>query len=653
MTVEEATLVEDILEESLEGAIDEAGDLSISADEMLSVVINAHEDPKSYIETFLVIKTKDKRLVRLKLNATQRRILDKILELRAAGEPVRLIILKARQEGVSTFIQALYFMFAVTTPNIEVWTLAHDRESSGNLLLMSKLYLDRLPEAVTPMTSGRDKKRLVFENPDHEMRKRPETAGLLSRIYIDQAKNANAGRSTTITMLHISEEAFWGPEGPNTKLSLFQAVPTLPGTMIIRETTANGIGDQAEFHKEWTENYGMPGAKWVCLFFGFHEHEEYRLPVPDELKDADGRLILRLDPDGQMREEDLRAGAVARAFGTDEPYPLDDEQLYWRRVVLEEKCGNDVGRFMQEYPCTPDEAFKTSGRPWFTRAGLEAVAKSIREPIAKGVFVHERPEAWRDTTDQGLWRTDFFHPDWYRRGHMPSWVDDSQGEWWIWRLPEPGREYIMAIDTAEGKVDGDKSAIEIFARDTLEQVAEFNGHLDPDLVAHQAAMAGFFYNDAWSIPEVNNTGYGFMSTFVNLYRRIYFRKDPDAALGARQKYQYGFRTNPVTRPIITLRAQAYIRELPMNGYPKIRSRRLFNEMQSFQKDKLGYPRAMAKGTQDDLVICFCLVLEEAERRPVRVTPEKRQLTLADDKSFQEHQARMRGRRGASGRARYF
>lgn len=645
--------VVETLEDYLEGAHEAVEQRALTEAELIDILLNAPDDPQPFMENFLVIKTEDSEIVRFRLNRTQQRILAKIRELRAAGQPVRIMVLKARREGVSTLTQGLYFTLTVTNQNIEAWTLAHDRETSGLMLGMAKLFLDRLPEQITPMTSSRDKKRIVFENPDDKARKNPLTAGLGSKLYIDQAKNANAGRGARITLLHISEEAFWGNDGPTTKLALMQSVPRRANTIVIRESTANGMGDAAEFEADWTASYGNPKAKWVCLFFGWHEHDEYRMEVPSELKGEDGRLILIPDPDGEMREEDLRNGYVAQSFDTGGTVPITDEQLYWRRWCIEVNCRNSIDKFMQEYPCNPNEAFQTSGRPWFTRAGLEAISKSVCDPKAIGTFENPRPESWRDTPDK-LWRTEHFDREWYRRGHMPAWVDDDTGDWWLWRLPEPGREYIVAVDTAEGGTDGDRAAIGVWAADTAEQVAEYNGYLDADLLAHQAAMACLFYNEAFCIPEVNNTGYGFIEVFKKLYGKIYFRKDPDAPIGqSSAKYRYGFKTDDITRRIITGYAQAYVREIPLNGWPQIRSRRLYNEMRTFQKDKSGTPRAIGKKSHDDLVIMFCLFLEELTRRPRRVTKETRELTLLDDKSFQEHMHRMRAGRNKTGRARYF
>ena len=67
------------------------------------------ENPLDYIENFLYIKTKDQQLTPLELNAAQKIIYRKINDIKQRGKPIRIIILKARQEGVSTLCEALIF----------------------------------------------------------------------------------------------------------------------------------------------------------------------------------------------------------------------------------------------------------------------------------------------------------------------------------------------------------------------------------------------------------------------------------------------------------------------------------------------------------------------------------------------------------------
>ena len=89
---------------------------------------------KKYIEKCLYIKTKDSKLKLLTLNEPQKRIYNVIAEMRNQNKPIRLIILKARQQGASTITSAIIFKKTVTSFNVNVPLLAHDIESTNKLI---------------------------------------------------------------------------------------------------------------------------------------------------------------------------------------------------------------------------------------------------------------------------------------------------------------------------------------------------------------------------------------------------------------------------------------------------------------------------------------------------------------------------------------
>lgn len=616
----------------------------LTVEQKMSLAWHIWEAPEEYIRRFFYIQGQDREfssgpssLMRLEPNRTQLELIKAFKKAVAEDRPVRIMVLKARQEGVSTITEALGAALAMNNPDFSMWVIAQDRSSSENLFAMTERYIDNLDPAIKPMIANRDRKRIRFNNPDKEARY--AYPGLDSRIYVDQAKNVTAGRSATIHFLHISERAFWGRDGRKTLTSLLQAVPATPRTVVVQETTANGVDDPAGFYEDWWKHYGRDGSEWTCLFFPWFIDERYRMPVPDHLKGQDGRLVLRPDPDGTMREDRLRAGMeYVSVDGTVEIVPIDDEQLYWRRWAINERCHGDVFVFMQEFPATPHEAFRQSGNPWWDRAGMERISQQIVPPKAKGVL---------QVRSLGSGRV---RPDRFDKARVASGsaqielVPDEAGPWWIFEEPRPGRTYLVGIDVAEGGSGGDASAIEVFDADGLVQVAEFSGQMDVDTLAHQAAMACWLYNKAFAIPEVNGPGMAFMQEFTKLWNRLYYRIDYDSIEEISGQVRFGFRTTSVTRPVITMRGQAYVRE----GLVTVRSSRLFAEMQSFVRDARGVPRAAGKG-HDDLVMAFLFVLELAEQRPVQSQKPPRGVTLEDDAYF----AARRGRRASRKKARFF
>jgi hypothetical protein len=156
-------------------------------------------------------------------------------------------------------------------------------------------------------------------------------ASLDSGYSVGTAGTKAAGRSRTLQLFHGSEVAFW-PNAASHFAGVLQAVPDLPETEIILESTANGIG--GEFHERWQMAEAGIGD-YQAIFVPWFWSEEYARPV-----DAD----FILDDD----EEEYAA-----------LHGLSMEQMAWRRAKIHEL--KDPMLFRQEYPSTAAEAFQLTG----------------------------------------------------------------------------------------------------------------------------------------------------------------------------------------------------------------------------------------------------------------------------------------------------
>ena len=226
-----------------------------------------------YIQENLKIQDKTGALVPLAFNPSQLRLYKEIRRQQKAGQPVRVIILKARQIGFSTAVAALFYQRAATTPNVNAMIVAHKADASTNIFNKTKLFWECSPLRVRPMKKACNAKALLFENPTNKTEEKAKNPGLRSKIQIETAGNKDAGRSATIHLLHLSELAYW-PYAELTMASLLQAVPNLPETMVVIESTANGVG--GVFYKEWQR--AIKGESvFTPLFFPWWSHEEYQI----------------------------------------------------------------------------------------------------------------------------------------------------------------------------------------------------------------------------------------------------------------------------------------------------------------------------------------------------------------------------------------
>jgi hypothetical protein len=318
-------------------------------------------DPLKYIETFLKIKTKDSRIIPLKLNEPQKKLYREIEKQRAENKPVRQIILKARQMGFSTLTEALIFHNTATRFNVNSLIVAHRDDSTVNLFKMSKLFFDELPHPLKPMVMNSNAYELNFENPTRDPAEKKARPGLRSRIRCVTAGGGGIARGDTLMNVHISEFAFWTGDKKATLSGIMQAVPAIPGTMVIIESTANGF---EEFQKMWSA--AEKGENdFVPVFFAWYEMPDYRMPVPPGTKWTKEELELK------------------------ERHKLDDEQLSWRRWCIKNNCGGDEKIFRQEYPSNPDEAFIVSGESVFDNEVIIKLRDRAPKPEKVGEFTYK------------------------------------------------------------------------------------------------------------------------------------------------------------------------------------------------------------------------------------------------------------------------
>ena len=281
------------------------------------------DDFEFYARNCLKIRTKHEGLQSFILNDAQIYIHGRLEQQIVDTGKVRAIILKGRQQGVSTQVGGRFIQKTTHNKGVRAFILTHDGESTNALFEMTDRFYNNLPQQVKPVTSKANAKELHFELLD-------------SGYKIGTAGNKAVGRGQTIQYFHGSEVAFWMNASEHTK-GIMQAVPDAPGTEVIWESTANGVGNF--FHEQWKlAEKGL--SEFQAIFVPWFWQSEYRKKLPDTFTSTD--------------DEDLLKDA----------YKLDDEQLFWRRMKVSELTtdGVDGNRaFKQEYPMNAAEAFQVSG----------------------------------------------------------------------------------------------------------------------------------------------------------------------------------------------------------------------------------------------------------------------------------------------------
>jgi hypothetical protein len=192
----------------------------------------------------------------------------------------------------------------------------------------------------------------------------------------------------------------------------------------------------------------------------------------------------------------------------------------------------------------------------------------------------------------------------------PKWVSGVEQEYWIWKQPEEGHQYIMGVDVARG--DGlDASTIVIIDFTTMEQVMEYQGKVQPDLLGEIVYEYGNLY-EAYTVVDI--TGGMGVSTVLKLleldYKFLHYDEPRGKILNSKKgQLEHhskdskipGFNANGVRLPMI-----AHLEYMIRTDGIKIRSRRTTSEMKTFIY-KNGRPDHM-EGYHDDLLMAFAMPL---------------------------------------------
>lgn len=304
-----------------------------------------------YATRCLRIRAKDGSIQSFTLNAAQTYLHSRLEAQREATGKVRALVLKGRQQGISTYVGGRYYHKVSHNRGLRCFILTHEQDATNNLFGMVDRYHQHVPSLVKPSTGASNAKELYFDR-------------LESGYAVGTAGAKATGRSQTVQLFHGSEVAFW-PNAPTHFAGVVQAIPDLPGTEVILESTANGVG--GEFHERWQQAEKGIGD-YIAIFIPWFWQDEYRRDVP-----------AGFELDDEERE-------YQAAYG------LDIEQMVWRRNKIAEL--KDPLLFKQEYPATAAEAFQSTGHDSYIPASLVLKArKNTVEP--SGLLVVGYDPAWK------------------------------------------------------------------------------------------------------------------------------------------------------------------------------------------------------------------------------------------------------------------
>jgi hypothetical protein len=532
-----------------------------------------------------------KQILPFKFNNPQK-ILNNIAEKqRKERGYVRIILDKARRFGGSTYIEGRGYWSTSLWFNRNAFVLAHEEDSTDTLFGMARLFHERNP--IAPSTKYSSKKELIFDN--------KAGTGLKSEYSLACARNTAAGRSQGLHFLHVSELSFFPDNADELLDGLLSCLPANPkDTEVYLESTGNGFGNrfQRDCYDSYAEGrfpyysedgivyaWSRPGSDWVLVLIPWFASEKYRREFDTE-KDREefqARISRKVFHKDLMSWEDSEeTKLLARVPG------LTLEQLHWRQWTIENTFKGRVEKFRQEFPSTVFESFLATGSNVFSADLCDILEKNCTPELLAGEVVE--------------------------RSGAPKVRPAVGGAFRLWSKPDHDKVYFLTVDTAGGIPKGmetkqhepDPSCVDVWDHDSGEQIAQWHGHIDYDLIGELTQRIGGMFchhtpdRNGGAIVELpiacverNNHGHTAIADLKRARYPLYEHK-PD---------QPGWDTNSATKPkmIDGLANQA------RDGGVQIRCKETVAEMRTYV-EKGGHFNAET-GCHDERVMTAAMAAE--------------------------------------------
>lgn len=558
--------------------------------------------------------------VLFKLTRPQRRFVARLEELRLAGKPIRIILLKARQWGGSTVSQLyMAWLMLVHKVGLNSLIIAHQGTATDEIKDMFDRMIKRYPVGLLyelgasydnnePKMVAVGKSGAIFRVPQRNC-----------KVKLGTAERPDSCRGGDYNLVHCSEVGIWkktdGKSPEDIVRSACSGILLEPYTMIVYESTANGTGNF--FQREY-DAAKRGQSQFEAMFVSWFDIEKYSMPIDDLVAFAIHLYENRNNEnENSTREESGRYLWWLWNMGA------TLEGINW--YIKERAKYNDHGQMASEYPSDDIEAFVHSGARVFDKYKVEALRPACRPPRYIGDVYADADEG-----EDALRNIRF--------------AEDHQGMLWIWALPEIDEQveianrYLTIVDIGGRWKKADWSVIVVIDRLFMMDggkpsvVAQWYGHIDMDRLAWKAVQIAAFYDNALLVIESNTAetkdknrnvdgdqSFYILNQIKGVYNNLYARKQSEDDIINKVPRKYGFHTNVSTKPMIISTLVKVVREAM---YVE-RDVRCLDEYITYEK--VGSSFGAIPGKHDDLLmtraigmhICFYEMDMPTERKRIR------------------------------------
>ena len=549
--------------------------------------------------------------IHFSLNRPQRLLVSRFEEMRMNGEPIRLILLKARQWGGSTATQIyMAWLQLVHKTGLNSLIVGHVKDASYEVRDMFDKMIDEYPvELLHEIGESYDPNEVKVEGVGNSgnIRRIPQRN---CKIKIGSYEKPESARGGAYSLVHCTEVGLWSPtdnKSPEKVVRSACAGITLkPLTMIVYESTANGTGNF--FEREYnaakeSDAHIRRGeestSQFRSLFVAWYQIEIYRREFEsDEARRLFAEALVSNRHNAYTPTNRAEAGRYLWYLWE---CGATLEAIAW--YVEERKKYTDHGDMASEYPTDDNEAFVYSGCKVFDKMLVEAFRPACREPRYVGDIYADGDEG-KEAMQHIRFKED-------RTGLLCVWekpdIDDAE---------KVRDRYLVVVDIGGRSAKADWSVICVIDRmylmsgDRPEVVAQWYGHIDMDLLAWKAAQIAKWYDDALLVIESNTLETkdrermvdGDQSQFIlykvkDVYENLYAREQSEDEIREGAPKRYGFHTNVQTKPMVISNLVKVVRE---HLYTE-RDGRCLDEYLTYEQKQNGAYGAIA-GKHDDLLM---------------------------------------------------
>lgn len=551
---------------------------------------------KAYSAINISIKNKKGIIQKLTFNRMQNRLWQLLQEDLKKNIPIRWFVIKGRQQGNTVWCLSLIYWLCSMNENFTALVLNYDFEAVQNLAGKLQSFYQHSHRLLKPSVRKMNRNEIHFANSLEDYEK-SGNIGLDSRIIFDTIDSKAIGRSFTYQAILLSEYCIYPDLNIDVKermVALNQAIPEIPGTFVIKESTPKGDNYAKEDWENKDNGYRKIFISWVSdeeyrteidisnyLNFELSEIEDSR--YGDEVRERDN-IISELEfwyPELNGDKLALEQEAISR--------------LVWRRNTIDKKLEGDKDKFRQEYPTKVEDAFASHSNSIFKGYKIQELKDIIISNNLKPI------------------RYKYIHDDEVKE-YWNKFYQSNYGHLHIYEEPIEGCTYVCGGDASQGIEGGDESALIVLKLPHLEEVAMFCDIIRPDEFAGVSNYLNLYYNKALLGIEINDKG-GF--TTVDRLENDYRYPNLYYTLGNSNKantIRYGFHTNAIIRQIMI---NDYL-SLVTNDSLIIKSKKLIDQMSTFIKhpnDKI----AASNGKHDDLVMAMAIAIQMAKQAHI-ITP---------------------------------